>query len=298
VGAFSLFSANPQRHWKWVAGLLLLELYFGAIAAMYHDAVMWVLFFALYYVYYSKPSLSFRLVGVSACVVFILFIQGLKGAYRSKVAQTGTSDFGLVLETSSDIYSEIGSEDNILGSLNRGNQAWIFASVKDRMDRVGDFQGLHILGIYMESALLPRILAPDKLMSGDKKIFNSFSGHQISGNTSMGLGVFADGYIAYGYWGVLFFTFGLGLLFNLTFKIIESWAKLSEFYVIMVLPILNYAARPDCELQTIINHLVKGLFVFGILVTLTKFNFVKNSGGIKSVKLKKTALSNLKIIEN
>jgi hypothetical protein len=42
----------------------------------------------------------------------------------------------------------------------------------------------------------------------------------------------------------------------------------------MVLPLLNYAVRPDCELQTTLNHLTKGLFLFGILVTITKFNFV------------------------
>jgi hypothetical protein len=86
----------------------------------------------------------------------------------------------------------------------------------------------------------------------------------------------------------MFFTVGLGLLFNLTFKIIESWAKLSEFYVLMVLPILNYAVRPDCESQTIINHIVKGLIVFGIFVSLTKFNFVfaRGTGG----KVKRTIM--------
>ena len=145
------------------------------------------------------------------------------------------------------------------------------------------------MGIYAEAAFLPRILAPDKLMSGDKKIFNSFSGHQIDQNTTMGLGVFADGYIAYGYWGVMFFTFGLGLLFNITFRIVESWAKSSEFSVLMVMPFLNYAIRPDCELQTTINHLVKGLIVFGILVTLTKFNFVI-SGRCSGSKVKRSVM--------
>jgi hypothetical protein len=62
----------------------------------------------------------------------------------------------------------------------------------------------------------------------------------------------------------------------------------------MVLPILNYAVRPDCELQTVINHLSKGLLVFGILVTLTKFNFVINSGGIKTARLRKVPLVDLK----
>ncbi len=135
------------------------------------------------------------------------------------------------------------------------------------------------------------------MMSADKKIINTFSGHQINENTSMGLGIFADGYIAYGYWGVMFFTLGLGLLFNLTFLIVESWSKLSEFYVLMVLPLLNYAIRPDCELQTTINHLVKGLIVFGILVTITKFNFVMNAGSSKSAQLKRSVLPDLKRIE-
>jgi hypothetical protein len=298
VAAFSLFSVNPQRNWIWVAGVLLLELYIGAIAAMYHDAVMWILFFALYYVYSTKPSLSFRLIGLIACVIFILFIQGLKGEYRSRIAETGTSDLGLVVETSSDVTGKITSDDNLLGSLNRSNQAWIFASTIDRMDRVGDFQAFYILGIYIETALLPRFLAPNKLKSGEKKIFNKFSGHTINSNTSMGLGIFADGYIAFGYLGVLFFAFGLGLLFSVTFKIIESWTKLSQFYVLMVLPLLNYAVRPDCETQATINHVVKGLFVMAIIVSVTKFNFVLNSGGMKSARLKRTALPNLKSIEN
>jgi hypothetical protein len=284
VGAFALYSLNPTKYWKWVGALLVLELYFGAVAAMYHDAVMWILFFALYFVYSTKPSLALRFMGLTGCLVFILFIQGLKGAYRSKMTETGISDLEMILETSSEVKNDIASEDNLLGSLNRGNQAWIFASTMERMDRIGDYQGLNILGIYAEAALLPRLLAPNKLRSGDKEIFNTYSGHHISENTSMGLGVFADGYIAYGYWGVVFFTFGLGLLFNFTFRIVESWAKLSEFYVLMVLPLLNYAIRPDCELQTTINHLVKGLIVFGILVTLTKFNFVMS--GRSSAKVK------------
>ena len=280
IGAFALFSYNPEKYWKWVAGVLLIEFYYAAISAMYHDAIMWFLFFALYFVFVMRPSFILRIIGLSACITVILFIQGLKGVYRSKVSETGASNLSLVLETSSAVSSDINSSENLQGSLNRANQAWIFASTMERMDRIGDFQGLHILGLYLETAILPRVLSPEKLKSGDKKIFNTYSGHQINESTSMGLGVFADGYIAFGYWGTLFFTFGLGLLFSFTFRIIQSWAKLSEFYVLMVLPLLNYAVRPDCELQTTINHLAKGLLVFGILVTLTKFSFVivGNSG--------------------
>ncbi len=284
VGAFSLFSSNPKKNWKWVTGVLLLELYHAAIIAMYHDAVMWILFFALFFVYTTKPSLSFRLFGLGLCLLFVLFIQGLKSSYRNKIQETGNSSLTMVLATSADVGSEITSDENLTGSLNRGNQAWILASTIDRMDRVRDFQGLEIVKLYTEAAILPRFLSPNKLMSGDKKIFNTFSGHQINQFTSMGLGIFADGYIAYGYWGVMFFTLALGLVFGIAFRIIQSWANYSEFYILLVLPILNYAVRPDCELQTTINHLVKGLFVFGLLVTLTKFNFVLNDGSRNRIK--------------
>jgi hypothetical protein len=93
----------------------------------------------------------------------------------------------------------------------------------------------------------------------------------------MGLGIFADGYIAYGAWGVYIFGFALGLIFSLTFKLVERWTKISPFYVLLLLPMLNYAVRPDCELQTTINHLVKSIVVFGALVYFTKNRFTLDS---------------------
>ena len=129
----------------------------------------------------------------------------------------------------------------------------------------------------MEAALLPRFLAPNKLESGNKEIFNQFSGHSINDGTSMGLGIFADGYIAYGTWGVYIFGFVLGIIFSLTFKLVERWTKISPFYVLLLLPMLNYAVRPDCELQTTINHLAKSIVVFGALVYFTKNRFTLES---------------------
>ena len=277
VGAFALYCFNSTKYGVWVLLLLLFELYNAAIYALYHDAIMWILFFVLFYVYVKNPSIPQRLIGLSGLIILVLFIQGLKGIYRSKVSEVGKSDISLVYETSSDVKGDIGSEENLLSTLNRGNQAWIFASAKERMDRIGDYQGLHILGIYLEAALLPRVLAPNKITSGDKKIFNTFSGHQINQNTSMGLGVFADGYIAYGVWGVYIFGFILGLIFSLTFKLVERWTKVSPFYVLLLLPLLNYAVRPDCELQTTINHLAKGIILYGFLVYLTRKRFTLDS---------------------
>jgi len=276
VSAFSLFALNPKKNIVWPAITLLFVLYKSFLAGMYHDAILWILFFGIIYIYITKPSLKVKLIGLFFLVIFILFIQSIKQSYRQEV-WTGEKEASL--STVSEVgYSKantdiIFGEENLLGSLTRSNQAWIFARTVDNMDRNKNFQGLSIVYKYIEASLLPRFLAPDKLKSGDKEIFNTFSGHEINSGTSMGLGVFSDGYIAYGAVGVYIFGFALGLIFALTFKLVEGWTKISPFYVLLIFPLLNYAVRPDCELQTTINHLSKGILLYGILVWYTKDKF-------------------------
>lgn len=279
VGAFSLFATNTKKYW-WLALLvILIEIFYGFREALYHDAIMWVIFFALFYVYTLKPTLKTRLLGVVVLSIFVLFIQAIKFAYRDQVWRGGK-------EASLETITEVGSskansesligEDNLFATLNRGNQAWIFASTVNRMDSYKDFQGMNNVNKYIEAALLPRFLAPNKISSGGesgREIFNQFSGHILNEGTSMGLGIFADGYIAYGATGVYIFGFVFGLIFSLTFKLVERWTKISPFYFLLILPMLNYAVRPDCELQTTINHLAKSIVVFGAIVYFTRKRF-------------------------
>jgi len=279
VGAFALLSVN-RKLWYWTAVSLLIEFYIAFLDGMYHDAIMWLIFFTLYWVYTFKPSLQIKLVGLAAFITFILFIQTMKYEYREQVwyGQKSAS-----LETITDLglqkanKDELLGEENLLKTLNRGNQAWIFASTVDNMNQQKNFQGLNNVNKYIEAALLPRFLAPDKIKAGNQEIFNEFSGHTVNEVTAMGLGIFADGYIAYGAWGVYIFAFALGLIFSLTFKLVERWSKISTFYVLLLLPLLNYAVRPDCELQTSINHLFKGILLYGFLVYLTRKRFTLDS---------------------
>lgn len=280
VGIFSLFSINPKKYSSLLAIVFSIDLFSSFLAGMYHDVVMWLVFFAFYFVYSVKPSVQVKLLGALSFFIFILFLQAIKGVYREEVwfgSKAATLEtFGQISSTVATSENLLG-EDNLLATLSRSNQAWIFASTVDNMDNTKNFQGLTNVNKYIEAALLPRFLAPNKIKSGDKEIFNEFSGHVINEGTSMGLGIFADGYIAYGAWGVYIFGFALGLIFSLTFKLVERWSKISPFYVLLLLPLLNYAVRPDCELQTTINHLFKGIILYGFLVYLTRKRFTLDS---------------------
>jgi hypothetical protein len=279
VAAFALLTIDP-KNWIWACFLLLFELVKSFLQGMFHDSLMWIVFFALFFVYFYKPNLRLRIVGVVSLIVIILFVQAIKSQYRSLVWQEGKeASLNVVFDVGADKANKetLVGEDNLLATLNRGNQAWIFASTVNHMNRFQDFQGMTIVNQYFEAALLPRFLAPNKIKSGDKVIFNRFSGHYINERTSMGLGIFADGYIAYGQWGVFIFCLALGFIFSLIFKIVENWSKISPFYALLILPLLNYAVGPDCELQTTINHLFKGVLVYGFLVYLTRKRFSLSS---------------------
>jgi hypothetical protein len=272
VAAFSLFSLDRIKY-KWYLFLVIFfELYFAISNAMFHDLLMWVIFFIIFIAYAHKITFRTKTLFCFFMLFFLFFIQSIKVEYRSRT-WIGGEESGMItfLNSGSKVFGQssensIFAEANFLNSLTRLNQAWIFSSVVDRMDRVRDFQDLRLIGIYLESAFLPRFLAPNKIKSGDKELFNQYSGHTIKEGTSMGLGVFSDGYIAFGTVGVWVFAFFFGLLFSIVFKIVESWSKISPFFVLFIFPILNYAVRPDCELQTILGHLVKATLVFGLIM--------------------------------
>jgi hypothetical protein len=276
VSSFSLFALNPQKNIVWPTVSLLYIFYKSFLEGMYHDAIVWLLFFGIFFIYIIKPSFKVKLLGIVFSLFFILFIQSIKQSYREEVwfgqkeASIATASEVGFSKAKTDI---ILGEENLLGSLTRSNQAWIFSSTVENMDRNKNFQGLTIVYKYLEASLLPRFLAPDKIKSGDKELFNAFSGHTISSGTSMGLGIFADGYIAYGPAGVYIFGFALGLIFAFTFKLVEGWTKISPFYALLIFPLLNYAIRPDCELQTTINHITKSILIYGIIVWYTKNRF-------------------------
>jgi len=275
VAAFALLSVS-RKFWYYSALVLILDFAYAFVEGMFHDAIMWMIFFALFYIYSQKPKAQIKLIGFVSLVLLVLLFQAVKSSYR-EIAWQDVSKQNLT--TAGNVASEKASseilfgEENLSNALDRGNQAWIFASTVDNMDRTKNFQGFTLVNKYLEAALLPRFLAPNKIKSGDKEVFNEFSGHELINGTSMGLGVFADGYIAFGKLGVYTFGFALGLTFALTFKLVERWTRVSPFYILLLLPLLNYAVRPDCELQTTINHLFKGMFLYGFLVYLTRNRF-------------------------
>ena len=280
IGAFALYSLNTKIYWKYVLGILGYEFFNSLRYGMFHDLVMWTIFFFIYFLYLKKINTPKKIILMILAFFAVSFIQNSKATYREALSRQEESGFSTFINSTKLIKNNNQTDNyfynvSFVNSITRINQGWIFASVIDNMDRYRNFQGLTVLNEYLKAALLPRILAPDKLRAGDKSIFNQFSGNHIDENTSMGLGIFADGYVAYGVVGVFVFGLCFGLCFSIIFKIVTGWTSVSPFFFLFIFPILNYAIRPDCELQTILGHIIKSVLVYSLLVNYYKGYFQK-----------------------
>lgn len=274
LAAFGLFIVDKKKYKWYLLGILFVEVSRSLAEGMFHDMTVWLLFFAILWAYINKPNAAQKAIGGLVALLFFFVLQSTKDTYRQNLRAGeggGFSAFSKAVSEKDKIDDRSGSGglfniQNFANSVNRANQGSIFASTANRMEYVKDFQGLTLVKRYAEAALLPRALAPDKMQAGDISVFNQFSGFRILKGTSMALGLFADGYIAYGAVGVWLFCFCFGLICAWVFKILEGWSAISPVYVLFMFPVLNYAVRPDCETQTWMGHIVKGVLVFALLV--------------------------------
>ena len=272
LAAFGLFIINKKKYKWYLLGILFLEVSRSLAEGMFHDMIVWLLFFAILWSYLNKPNVVQKIIGGTVAFLFFFLLQSTKETYRQNLRSGEGGGFSAFTKAVSDkekIDTKSGglfNFQNFSNTITRANQGVIFASTVNKMRFTKDFQGLELVKKYAEAAFLPRALAPQKLQAGDIGIFNRFSGIRILRGTSMGLGLFADGYIAYGEIGVWIFCFFFGLICAYVFKLIEGWSAISPVYVLFMFPLLNYAVRPDCETQTWMGHIVKGLLVFALLI--------------------------------
>jgi hypothetical protein len=159
------------------------------------------------------------------------------------------------------------------GSNLRINQGYIITNImKTVPDKIPHENGAE-LEIILESSILPRIIAPNKLNSGDRFIFMKYSGIPVAAGTSMALSSVGDAYINFGILGGAIFMFLFGLLFNYFLKLFNKKSKEFPIAIFLATVAFYYPIRPDCELQTILGHLFKSTIIIFFILSVWKNNF-------------------------
>ena len=277
IGAFLIILGN--RHLK----PLFLVLVYGSIiltslkGAMFHDLMTWLIFLGTVFAIKYKPAINIKAAFVFGFIMLAILIQQLKGNYRKAISGEGEKGGIEAFNNAVDQNENTGGifSAKKLGESNiRINQGFIVTHIMQNIPAKVPFQNGSELWKILYSAIMPRILAPDKLNAGDRDIFIKYSGMYLFPGTSMGLSSMGDFYINFGIIGGIICMFFFGLLFS---EVMNAFYKHSFRYPILLLfapLVFYYPIRPDCELQTILGHLVKSCFLIFVMIQVWKIKFM------------------------
>jgi hypothetical protein len=247
---------------------------------MFHDLLTWVIYSAAIFAIKYRFSSKIKWIGLSSFILLAFLIQVLKGDYRNEIGK-GQEEAGV--ETFTELYEKGSTENQGLFNIKsfadaavRINQGFIIANImKTVPDRESFANGSEMFQI-VEAAIMPRFLDPDKLRAGDRTIFRKYSGIPIQAGTSMGLSSVGDAYINWGVFGGVAFMFILGFFYSEVLNMFYKYSIIYPTLILFVPLVFYYPIRPDCELQTILGHLVKSCFLIFVIFQVWGVSFKVN----------------------
>jgi hypothetical protein len=96
---------------------------------------------------------------------------------------------------------------------------------------------------------------------------------RIARGTSMGLSSVGDAYINFGSIGGSFFMLFYGMFFSEILKAFYQFGKTFPALILLTSLVFYYPIRPDCELQTILGHVIKSCFLIFVMMQIWKHVF-------------------------
>ena len=241
--------------------------------AMFHDLLTWLIFLGVIFTIKYRPSVNIKVMMAIAFFLFTVFIQSIKKDYRSATWEEGKITG---VETLSESFEKNETQGSFLSAKSlsknivRINQGYIVTNVMKTVPAVVPYSKGEELNQILTAAILPRILAPNKLTAGNQELFKKYTGLPLRKGTSMALSSVGDAYINFGIMGGCIFMFFYGLLFS---EVLKAFHRYSRYYPTLLLftpLVFYYPIRPDCELQTILGHLVKSCFLIFVIFQLWK----------------------------
>jgi hypothetical protein len=276
VGIFLIILGN-----KGMKPLPLVIVYGSIISSsiaqgMFFDLLTWLIFLGSIYAIKFKPNNYLKVSFILLFSLFSVVIQQLKGDYREATWKQGEEASVETVKKSLKKKNEkqgLFSAESLGASNLRINQGYIITNIMKTVPDKIPYENGAELELILESSILPRIIAPNKLNSGDRFIFMKYSGIPVAAGTSMALSSVGDAYINYGPLGGAVFMFFFGLLFNYFLKLFNKKSKDFPIAILLATVAFYYPIRPDCELQTILGHLFKSTIILFVILSVWKHNF-------------------------
>ncbi|RXK59443.1 hypothetical protein ESA94_15020 [Lacibacter luteus] len=195
-------------------------------------------------------------------IVFVLLVQSVKSDYRDIVWKgAGEGGAGLYFSLLTNRITEpeqFFDWTSLFPIVNRANQGMIIGKVMDHVPARAPFAEGETIFTSLAASFVPRILWPDKPISGGKKNMERFTGFIIEGY-SMNISPFGEAYGNFDVGGGIAFMFFYGLFFALIITLLLFIGK-TRPTILLWLPILFLnAVQTETDVLMCVNSLLKGL---------------------------------------
>jgi hypothetical protein len=271
VGCFYLFSSNRKNKTVLyiVFGTLLLD---ALVAALFHDLLLWGLFFLFIYSINIKVSLTKKVIALVAGLMLLLVLQSVKYQYRNIAWSNPTLSsydkmeifFSMFLENIWSPERVFEDKTNEL-TITRLNQGWIITRVMNYVPNMEPFaEGETIEGAF-NAALLPRFLAKDKAQAGGRYMMKRFTGIDLQDSASMNISLIGEAYGNYGRVKGIWFMLAIGIVFSLILRYIFIRSRDNPTILFWIPFLFLQVVKAETDLTTTLNYLVKATIVMFIV---------------------------------
>lgn len=264
VGVLVLFYSGKRKYFYFSLLAVLYLFYSSLVSGLFHDFILWSIFFVFIWASKNKPKLKTKLVIILVGITFAFTIQAVKSNYRL-VLQSGTQEGGLTLFMNV-LKDEInqGNLKNIDSSskLNvRLNQGWIISAILNNTPNNQDYANGETIINAISASLLPRFLNPNKSKAGGRENFMKYTGLSLGKNTSMGMSIIGEAYANFGRIGGIIFMGFWGIFLAWIWNWIHRLCSRNIFYIFFVPLLFLQVVKAETELVVVLNHLVKSMIV-------------------------------------
>lgn len=286
IGVFYLIFAQKNS----VSGYFLtfialtFTLILSVYAGMFGGFIFWTIFFYITLsVRHKIPSYVSYLLCVFG-IIFIVFIQAIKGDFRKATWDENTKDMS---KSSIEIFTDLTSkfinsrylliEPVILSrTLDRTNQGFLTAHAIQHTPSVEPYANGETIFLAIASSLIPRFLWPDKPKAGGAENIARFTTLSRINNTSFNIAPLGDAYVNFGPFGGAVFLFFYGFLFRKLYNLFLL-KSLSTPRIILWIPFVFSAyVVGETDVVTTFNSVVKSIVFMAFIFFLEEKMFKKN----------------------
>lgn len=276
AGAILLYFSNRKMLRRIFYGALIYLFISSLRKALFHDLILWSVFFYMFWAIKYKPSLRTIMITFVVGILSLTTLQTIKAAYRTQI-WNGYSGNKLELFTSLFIDAVFLSGNNaneLDGDLNnvRLNQGWIISAIMDEIPTKQDYLNGETILDAITATIVPRVFVEDKKEAGGRENFRKFTGLLIEENTSMGISIIGEAYGNFKRFGGVLFMGIWGLIIAKIWIFLLGRCFKNPMLLAFIPLIFLQVIKAETELVVVLNHLVKSaIVVFGFFWATQQF---------------------------